>query len=799
MKHNYLKELMTALLLLCCTVAGAANFEVDGIYYNILSEEDMNVEVTIGNGYTGAVIIPDNVTYNGVSYSVTDIGESAFNGCSNLTSVYIPNSVVSIGRASFQSCTGLKSIEIPNSVESIGESSFYGCNGLTEIKIPNSVKEIQGAAFCLCTGLKRIISYIPADKLFTPGDYAFLSVNNEACILYVPEGAKSAYESFDGWNAFENIVEFNGKCGDDAYWALNEETGVLTIFGEGAMYNYADNDANRVPWYSNKENITSVTIEEGVTSIGNSAFADCTGLTSIEIPSSVTSIGESAFNYCPGLTSIEIPSSVTSIGDYAFEYCGLTSIEIPSSVTSIGNSAFSGCSGLTSIEIPSSVTSIGERAFRGCTGLTSIVVDEGNTIYDSRNNCNAIIETASNTLIAGFKNTIIPEGVTSIGNSAFYHCYNLTSIEIPSSVTSIGESAFFYCNGLTSIEIPSSVTSIGYYAFAHCTVLTSIEIPSSVTSIGNYTFYHCDGLTSIEIPSSVTSIGGSAFAYCTGLTSIEIPSSVTSIGAWAFSGCTSLTSVVSCIAAEDLFAIIAETFSGIDNEACTLYVPAGAAATYAATDGWSNFTNIVEMSTEEYSLTVSSAGYATMYLDKAVKIPAGAKAYTANRVEGDLLKMQAVEDVIPANTAVIIKAEEGTYSFAYSDETPEAISDNLLRGTVADTYVKPQSGSVAYVLSMVDGVVGMYRAKLTDGTFKNNANRAYMLLSELNVGDGNLDTSDPGSQLSNGYRFDFSGTTAIESVESEQEEAVYYDLSGRRVENPVSGIYIINGKKVLVK
>ena len=189
-----------------------------------------------------------------------------------------------------------------------------------------------------------------------------------------------------------------------------------------------------------------------------------------------------------------------------------------------------------------------------------------------------------------------------------------------------------------------------------------------------------------------------------------------------------------------------------------------------------------------------------MYLDKAVGIPAGVEAYTANRVEDDYLKMQPVEGVIPANTAVIIKANEGTYSFAYSDETPEAISVNLLRGTVADTYVKPQSGSVAYVLSMVDGVVGMYRAKLkADGTFKNNANRAYMLLSELKVGDGNIDTSAPGSQLSNGYRFDFSGTTAIESIESEQDEAVYYDLSGRRVENPAKGIYIVNGKKVYIK
>ena len=334
-------------------------------------------------------------------------------------------------------------------------------------------------------------------------------------------------------------------------------------------------------------------------------------------------------------------------------------------------------------------------------------------------------------------------------------------------------------NILSSEDKTVEVTSRAYYSGA-------VTIPASVT-------YN-------SITYSVTSIGESAFGACYGLTSIEIPSSVTSIGESAFSGCYGLTSVVSCIAAEDLFAINAETFSGIDNDACTLYVPAGAKSTYAATDGWSNFTNIVEMSPAGYSLTVTAAGYATMYLDKAVEIPAGVEAYTANRVEGDLLKMQAVEDVIPANTAVIIKASEGTYSFAYSVETPEAISGNLLRGTVADTYVKPQSGSVAYVLSMVDGVVGMYRAKLTDGTFKNNANRAYMLLSELNVGDGNLDTSAPGSQLSNGYRFDFSGTTAIESVETESTApAVYYDLSGRRVENPAKGIYIVNGKKVYIK
>ena len=157
-----------------------------------------------------------------------------------------------------------------------------------------------------------------------------------------------------------------------------------------------------------------------------------------------------------------------------------------------------------------------------------------------------------------------------------------------------------------------------------------------------------------------------------------------------------------------------------------------------------------------------------MYLDKAVEIPTGVEAYTAGRIEGDLLKMQAVEDVIPANTAVIIKAEEGNYSFAYSDETPDAVEGNLLRGTLIDTYIKPVGAQSAYVLSVVDGIVGMYRAKLkADGTFKNNANRVYMLLGDINVGEGNLDTSSPGGQLVGGYRFDFSGTTAIEGFESE--------------------------------
>ena len=259
--------------------------------------------------------------------------------------------------------------------------------------------------------------------------------------------------------------------------------------------------------------------------------------------------------------------NVTSIGNYAFDYCrSFTNITIPDSITSIGEAAFSGCSSLTEITIPQGVTSIGEGAFSDCSNISKIEVDSNNKVYDSRDNCNAIVETVTNTLIAGCKNTeipnnvtsigdyafdycrdftniTIPDSITSIGEGAFYGCSSLTNITIPQGVTSIGDEAFSWCSSLTEITIPEGVTSIGDRAFSGCTILSNITIPHSVTNIGDYTFFECYCLTNITMTDSITSIGNSAFGCCIRLTNITIPDSVTSIGDRAFDRCEGLTNI----------------------------------------------------------------------------------------------------------------------------------------------------------------------------------------------------------------------------------------------------------------
>ncbi len=466
MKH--LKHLFTALLLLCATAATAHDFEVDGIFYNVLSTSEKTVSVTYkGNSYseyskeyTGSVVIPESVTYDGTTYSVTSIGNSVF-----------------------YSCSGLTSVTIPGSVTSIGDRAFYECSGLTSIVIPGSVTSIGSEAFRWCSNLAVVVNL--SDLTFTKGSTSYGYVASYATdyrVYNAPQGRIEGGFVLGKPNDVKTLVGYLGSA----------TTATLPADYDGENYVIGDNA------FRNRTSLTGVEIPGSVTSIGEAAFYGCTRLTSVEIPGSVTSIGNSAFSNCGGLTSVTIPGSVTSIENYAFSNCsGLTSVEIPGSVTSIGNSAFYTCSGLTSVTIPGSVTSIGDKAFYSCGGLTSIV---------------------------------IPGSVTSIGSDAFKWCsnlavvVNLSDLTITSGSTSYGYVAS-YANNVYNAQ---GCVVDGDYIFsksggvntlvAYCgnTELTQLTLPANCEGenyvIGDYLFYGFKKLRSVTIGSGALSVGNNVFS-----------------------------------------------------------------------------------------------------------------------------------------------------------------------------------------------------------------------------------------------------------------------------------------------
>jgi uncharacterized repeat protein (TIGR02543 family) len=504
--------------------------------------------------------------------TIAKISAHAFDGCTSLTSVRIPQTVTICGDGAYYGCTKLKTvywdavnctkydatnnfksnygpfydsttkdqittftfgsdveviplyacynmhnlskITIPKKVTEIGNYAFQNCTTATSLSIPPSVETIGTSAFSGCTGLTSIFAG-PSTPPTTQSN-SFVSVTTSIPVVV----ASSSYSTATGWTGFTNIsTKKSDTCGTSAEWELDFENGKLSITGSGAMTDFASSSS--VPWIADTAYIRSISIAKTITKIGNYAFyqhARCTSVTFIST-STVSAIGDYAFKGCKGLTSISLPTSLLTIGTYAFQSCtGLTSISLPSKITSVGNYAYDGCSNATSLTIgynSNSSRTIGDYAFQNCSKVSSIT---------------------------------IPTCVTAIGQYAFNGCSNATTLTFNSTskVATIGGYAFKGCEKITSVAIPASVTSIGNEVFWNCFALktATFDAASPLTAIGTWTFDQCSALTTVTLPPLLESIPGNTFNGCSALEILALPATVASITSNSFIKCSSLKTII---------------------------------------------------------------------------------------------------------------------------------------------------------------------------------------------------------------------------------------------------------------
>ncbi len=599
------------------TVGDYAFFECSGLTTATI---DAGV-ASIGKSAFRACPVLANVSIND---SVTNIGESAFDGTSwngtqssglvylgkvlykyngtmpANTQIAVQDGTRGIAEYAFQGCTNLTGITLPETVASIGKNAFAGCSGLTSITIPASVKNIDADAF-KGSGVTNI--YYTGDVAGWCQITGLGNLTGTGRTLYI-SGSKVEGEI--------NIPESVTSIADSAFYGCTGLTRVVMSNNVTSIGNSA---------FTGCTGLQSIFLSNSLKSIGNSAFYGCSYLSGLTLPDSLTDIGSYAFYTC-GRVSVSLPEGLKTIGNNAFEYCNaMTNVTLPNSLVSLGDGAFRS-SGVTVITIPDGFTAIGANAFQNCTGLTTANIPVSAISAIPKANLQTVVVTSGEALgTSAFQGSTmlssvtLPNTLTTIGANAFYGCSKLESITIPASVTTIGTNAFkvtestttvilkkVYYDGdiagwckltglknllkdgreiyiksgkrytlltdfvtitanqlkgvtvlvdsifagfekLISVELPAGLVSIGNKAFHDCTALTKVIIPEGVTTIGTEAFYHCNKLTEIELPNSVTTIGTGAFGACYGLQSITLPSSITSVGSAVFDNCSALKSI----------------------------------------------------------------------------------------------------------------------------------------------------------------------------------------------------------------------------------------------------------------
>lgn len=557
-----MKKYFITLIALLLSLAASAAVQIDGLWYNLNSNNNTaEVVASQGTQYSGDISIPTWAYYQNTSYKVTSIGNSAFEGCVDVTSVSIPSSVTSIGNGAFWQCSSLKSVYIPDGVKTIGEGAFHNCFNLVSVFIPSSVTSIGSSAFSNCNNLNQVFSLIRSPFAINQNIFTTYST----ATLFIPKGTKSAYQAKSGWKKFSNI-------NDEQKRTIHVATaGTLpNLISKNEMYYIEEltlsGELNGTDIRFIR-NMSGIDYDSKYHSIYTGPFhyfnISTPGILKILDISDTKIVGGGDWYYAEthdgGDIENEYGTGNNIISTYMFYGCKLTSIRIPNSVTSIYDDAFSSCISLTSLTIPNSVTSIGKNAFACCISLTSIT---------------------------------IPNSVTSIGWSAFGGCTGLTSITIPNSVTTIGSSAFdgtgWYNNQ------PNGLVYAGNVAYRYKGTMpnnTSITIKDGTVGIAGSAFSGCSGLTSITIPNSVANIGEWAFYSCNELSSLLIPSSVTSIGSAAFNGCEDLVRIVSCSKVPPT----CESGAFSSKAYCTVWVPMGCREAYLKANEWKDFKEIKEI------------------------------------------------------------------------------------------------------------------------------------------------------------------------------------------------------------